>query len=829
VSARDDVLEHNLARLFERAWRPPRPSGEFRARLGREFADRAGRYARSRGRLLPAWVAAAAALLVLGLAWRLLSAPAPPQRVDLAAILARGEVAWRSDGAWQALPAEHGVADLGPRAAPLEVWTPPSAAARLAWALGELELLPEGSATLARGAAGESLWLAQGALQAHAQGGTLALGAADGTLALEAGRARLAHVAGGLEVSLASGRARLGDGPSERAVEAPGRWLLRAGRVVEPPAEPELRTAVEERAASETVPAPEQAAREVVLRGRVRAPDGFEADGSPRWRAQAAYRVLLLRAVPLPMASMPEEPAVREGDGRFAVPPLEPGDYTLFVLAPGHAVWRSQPMQLGLAPQDPAQVPELDVRLDVGLTLRGTLRDKSGAPLAGAMVLSESDAAVGVLPLDVEAMGEFDWVRFAQSDADGAWQLEHVASGTQVLRASGGGAAVAWIDDLEVAGVLPLAGLDLVLGEAGAIEGRVLDADGAPRTGAVVLASVSDFSRQRPALSYAAAEVDGEGRYTIEGLPGGMLAVLLFAQGMQTADSAPDLRLVSLREGGRRTVDFLAQRARARLSGRLLDESGAPLGGRAIWIEADARGGRPASMLSDATDDEGRFEFDDLAPGELDVYVAGLRPTELALVERLALAEGEELERDIRAGSQRVAGRVLAAADGAPVSGALVVLLEGPDGRFAGKAMSDAAGHFALPHVRAGLYELCVLPARGPVGELALPELAVAAGVGVEGLELRLPRGGGIEFAVRDEDGAPVAGALLRLVSPAGVERWCEEELASDAAGRIAVEGLTAGRWRVHASAAGFAEAGIEVEVRPAERATAGLVLRRSP
>lgn len=828
---RDDrVLEENLARLFARAWQPARPTQEFRARLDAQLRERAGRYGRARAPRVPLWLAAAAVLAV-GAAWRLYVPQRPGARADVAEILARGEVAWRvAPQDWQAAETRDGVAELGERAAPLEVRTPPSAAAHVSWMGGEFSLDPAGTVALTQEESGEALRLERGALVARAGALALDLSATDGRLTLEVGSARLAQLEQGLEVQLQTGRGRLSDLPSERAVEAPGLWLLRGGRVLEPEGEIERRTALADPDSGATHSPPPEAPRlAAVLRGRVRAPDGFDEQGAVRWRPVEDYRLFLLKAVPLPMAATPQEVAVREGEGRFHVPAVEPGEYTVFVLAPGHAVWRQAELELGEAAQDPGRVPDLDVQLDVGLTVRGTLRDPSGAPLSGALVLSEVDAPSNVLPLEREALAEYAFVRHAVSEDDGSYVLEHVARGTQVLRASGGGASVAWIDGLEVAGALPLLGVDFVLPPPGAIEGRVLDAEGAPRAGAVVLASVADFSRQRPALSYVASRVDDEGRYALEGLPAGTLAVLLFPSGAPAADSTPDMRLFAVRAGERRTLDFLGRFEGARLRGRLLDAAGSPLPGRAIWIDVPPNSLRPSNLVSTTTDALGGFAFEDLRPGELQLFVAGLRPTELTLVESFSMRAGETLQRDFRAGSESVAGTVVSAADGTPLSGALVVLLAGAERDFAGKSMSDAQGRFVVPHVRPGLYDVVVQPARGAFGDARQSGLSVAAGLGVQGLELRLPPGGSAVITLRDAGGAPIAGAELILVSPAGDARWCDDALESDARGRAEVEGLLLGRWRLRARAPGFAPGEVEFDVQPGQAAAAELVLTKLP
>lgn len=826
-----DVLERNLERLFARAWRPPRPSAAFRARLHDAFEARAARFARPRRTLAPLWLAAAAALVVVGLAWRMLGGTAPERPLDLQTIVARGEVAWRAGaGPWNALRAEDGTAQLGARAAPLEVRTPSDVFASVAWAGGELVLEANGALELRAEPQGESAWLARGALSARSVDAALQLAARDGGLALAAGSARLEVTGEGLAIGLDAGRGRISDLPQAREVEAPGRWLVRGGRVLEP-AEP----SVGRREALPGVdPAPEEPAAAApppaCLRGRVRAPDGFDEDGTPRWRAVESFTVFALRAVALPMAVMPEIVRVEDAEGRFALPALEEGDYVVFVLAPGFAAWRSEAMPLGEALEDAALVPTLDVRLELGVTLSGVVRDAtSGAPLSGAVVVSERDAPIGVLALDRESLEEFGFLRLAVTDADGGWVLEHVARGTQVLRASGGGASVAWLDGVDVRGTQPITDLDFALPPAGTIEGRVLDAEGRARSGAVVLASATDFSRQRPTLSYAACEVDAEGRYAIPGLPGGLVAVLLFADGLARQQGSPDMRMVALRAPGRATADFLEKRTVARLRGRLVDGNGAALAGRTLWLQQASGPDSGRAFVSARTDDAGGFRFEELTPGAHELYVGGLRPTEMTLVDDFRVAAGEELEREFRVGDERVTGVVRAADDGAPVSGALVVLLAGAEQRFVAKAMCEPDGSFALEHVRAGMYELAVAPLRGRLGGLSRPGLAVAAGVGVAGLELELPRGAALVVRVVDELGAPVSGAVLALRRADGGELYCDDVPQTDAEGRWEHEALDAGAWIVRARHPDFRDGQGRVELAVGARGELLLTLERAP
>ena len=72
----------------------------------------------------------------------------------------------------------------------------------------------------------------------------------------------------------------------------------------------------------------------------------------------------------------------------------------------------------------------------------------------------------------------------------------------------------------------------------------------------------------------------------IDGLPGGMLAVLFFNEGDPGSGTAPDLRFVNLRPPAVARLDFIEKPTSTGLSGVLRDSDGAPLVGRSVWIDS---------------------------------------------------------------------------------------------------------------------------------------------------------------------------------------------------------------------------------------------------
>jgi hypothetical protein len=118
----------------------------------------------------------------------------------------------------------------------------------------------------------------------------------------------------------------------------------------------------------------------------------------------------------------------------------------------------------------------------------------------------------------------------------------------------------------------------------------------------------------------------------------------------------------------------------------------------------------------------------------------------------------------------KISGRVTTADTGRPVKRArvFVTAVELPGGRG---AMTDDTGLFELTELPAGRYTLTVSKSgfvslsygqRRPL-QAGTP-LQLGDGQELKGIEFRLPRGGVISGRVIDEDGEPVAGAMVRVM-----------------------------------------------------------------
>jgi len=285
------------------------------------------------------------------------------------------------------------------------------------------------------------------------------------------------------------------------------------------------------------------------------------------------------------------------------------------------------------------------------------------------------------------------------------------------------------------------------------VAGRVT-IDGAPAPGAdVILANVLTVSGAAPELH---VRTDAQGRFDLGMQPAMQHVVIASAPGRTATMWQADLSdPIPVQPPDR--LELALDPCLAPLFGTVQDASGGAIAHARVrrLVEAELPG------ASAEADDEGHYKLC-LPPGESFVQV------EAAGYGGIAgdIHTNSPLRRDFALVPEAiVSGRTVRAGDGAPVGGALIVLVPTTEGTSTTAVVlttSDASGRFRLSGVAAGLHKLI---AHGD-GVCNTKEIQVAAAPGqlTHDLTVRLEPTARLRGRVLDHD-VPVVGATLFFAS----------------------------------------------------------------
>jgi hypothetical protein len=869
------ILDANLERLLRRAYEPVHATAEFRERVGGEFVAAVGELGRRRERArsqprpptsaTPTATAAdrskpsaalrwglAAAALVLVFLSRGLFTGSTPGGASLEQILASGAAALRTteQGPWSAVEASDELAHVSFEGAFLELATPASLPAQVAFANSAVEerwsIFPASHVRLERATTTEALdaHLLRGGFVARragdapaprrvesAQGAAEFRGAFDVRFALEAPEdadewescsgdpSTWLHVsvrrgAATAATGAASGATPREFGPGDEVFVCNGAALERREEAASSAPD---RTQVDGQEPETSTPT--GAERAPILRASV------VADGVPI----QSFEVVVLRSLTLPQVATPIALEFASAAGEFELhraeagsAGLEDGEHTVFVKAPGFALAR---LELAVRPGAATQTARIE--LERGARVEGLVLDaQTGRPIEGAYVVGETDSQLAVLSIDPEQNESF--AHSTTTRAGGDFALERLSRGSHSLRASAPGYGQTWLEVRDLAPGEVRAGVKFTLRAAGALAGVVLDDQEQPVEGAVVLASTTDFERLRPNLTYASTTTDAEGRYRLDNLGEGAWAVLNF--GARPMSGAPVYRFARVVAGETTALDFRPTTQTRALVGRVLNADGTPAARRTLMVGSSEEYDGPGDerWMSTNTDANGAFRAKGLSPGRHSLYIAGSTPAEMMSVGTVEVGEGATTEHDVVLGGVELRGRVLDGENAQALPFAVVLVIDRTGGaeRFHGRVFASADGAYRFAHLAPGVYDVFVYATRGEYGQEQRLGLVVDGGSDLDEVDFTLYAGGRMAVRVGDEAGAPLS-AELRFVDEKGARvQFSDDDRTADT-GRLTVRGLKPGEWTVTAHKPGFEPATGRVRVHAGERAELELVLKK--
>lgn len=424
---------------------------------------------------------------------------------------------------------------------------------------------------------------------------------------------------------------------------------------------------------------------------------------------------------------------------------LPPGPFYLFAIKQGWAQARSQTKVTD------GQTASVTMELIPPFKISGTVRDASGAPVAGAVITMFPNYGGMDMGAKTDAKGHYDL----------SWEKPNWWGGmsqqTFYLMARQSDRKLAVMHEIDET----TTNLDLTLEPAMSLSGNLQGSDGKPVTNALVFVSLhtenSSFSISRqPVYS------DEQGRLHVDALPRGQRYGFYVSSAHGYGSGQEQMDAADPKADHYDFSPLVLKLADRKLAGRVLGTNGEPAAGVQVWMHGE---GQPNGNAF--TDADGRFVFDAVCEGAVSVSANynGISGSAEAMGGNTNLTiHLNARDRVYMAAPQTLTGTV-SDASGNPADGALVVVT--PSFGPVNVAKTDSRGQYSInwqaePGMRDTKYFVI---ARDTTRNLAAIE---PVRTNQTDITLRLGPAFFISGTVQDAKGAPLTQANINLNIMAG-------------------------------------------------------------
>jgi hypothetical protein len=432
------------------------------------------------------------------------------------------------------------------------------------------------------------------------------------------------------------------------------------------------------------------------------------------------------------------KPTVTGADGSFRIEDLKRGErYDLSALHPGHAPATARGVE--------APAEDLRIVLQTGRTLSGRVVGPERAPVPGAEIQAREESRV---TSEGSGISTIFMRHLAVTDAEGRFRIGALEAGTLSLVVSARRYRTRRLEGFRVPDE-DVDSLEIVLDRGARLEGRVVDGEGEPVAQARLEARLQNGEGFSDLGSEPHAVSEEDGSYRLEGLETAQYRIAVESPAHGQTDAVAAIfpgtnRLDLVLEGG------------VEVTGRAVDESGAPVADAAILLQA-IPSGRGFDTVSSA---DGTFRFPAVRDGLF--RLAG---------QARGFAEASA-PREIQISGQPLSGLELRFSRGVTLTGRLLGLtpaelrsawvqahrVTDEDGlTSSGEGTVDAQGRYSIAGLTPGEWEVV---ANAGTGRSGRGTLHLAAGVRDPVLDIEFPEGATLTGRVL-LDGAPWSGVQV--------------------------------------------------------------------
>ncbi|NOV00234.1 carboxypeptidase-like regulatory domain-containing protein [Paenibacillus planticolens] len=417
--------------------------------------------------------------------------------------------------------------------------------------------------------------------------------------------------------------------------------------------------------------------------------------------------------------------------------------------------------------------PALAVEAASGGSISGKITDTNQNPLAQASItVFES------------TYGAYQFVKTVQSNADGNYEVNGLASNTYSLQVRIDGFVADNQSTVLVMGNQQVT-KNYALSIAGAVSGSVTDPQGVPVSQATVFVHDSNYSY------YDSAYTDSKGNFWLATVPPGLVTVEVTASGY-ARESVTDVQVRA--QETTQGLRFQLQ-PEVVITGNIKDESGAPISG--VYVSGYNEQTQ-SGFSSQPSDVNGAFRLGNLVPG---TYTLSVNARGYAREQRdniVVTAGTEERKVDFilrKAGS--VTGKITNT-NGAPIEGVNVMAYDALSNRYQDSAQTDASGTYSLDALPTGSYRLEAY--KQGYTRAKRDWVEVNASSANPNADFVLQQGASLSGMVTDELDHPIAGANVY----ASGDRGGSEYVTTDSSGRFHIAGLSDGIYTLDVTANGY-------------------------